>query len=174
MKKILCYLGILVLFGLAFLPPLLRTFLKDPGENKEPVKIENIILFCTSDSYVITTSYENDEVKKIAIKKIIANSETGDSEDLVTDDGNISPSDENPDNQIENNEDLLKNELDVVFHELKQNKDLIHNTLEDGEVIGIDFSTSSYDTLDIKNLTKTPEEQKTYYENLELTCVIRK
>jgi len=183
MKKVLCYLGIVVLFGLGVLPPVLRIFYKDE-DKKEVETIESIILVCTSDTYMTTTSYENDEVKKIAIKKIIANNledsevddstETDDSSDVVEDE-DMNNEDLN-DSELESSDEELKTGMDILFDSLyeSENENLIRNTLEDGEVVWIDFNTSKYEDIELSNITKLPEDQKEYYESLELTCIIRK
>lgn len=166
MKKILCYLGILILFTLGILPPVLRSFYKEDNKKEEEKLPESAILVCTSDTYMTTTSYEDDEVKKIAIKKIITNKE---SEESIDEQENLDT--EKP----EDNEEMVeKTDMDLLFDSLKENKELIYNNLEDGEIIGIDFSVSKYESIDLSNLTKSKEDQKTYYENLKLTCIIRK
>ena len=58
MKKLLCYLGILVLLFLAVLPPVLRIMLPEYGEEKEEeVVIVTTVLSCTSDDFIVNTSY---------------------------------------------------------------------------------------------------------------------
>ena len=159
MKNILCYFGILILFVLGALPPVLRTFYNPEEEKKEETIIESAILICTSDTYITTTNYEGDKVKKIAIKKIIVNNSEDDQEET-----------EDPLEQ----EEVEKTGMDLLYDTLKENDEVIQNPVEDGEVIRLDFYTSKYETVDLVNLTKNKEEQKKYYESLNLTCNIRK
>ena len=154
MKKLLCYLGILVLFFLAFLPPVLRVFLPDKGEEKKEEEIvERSVLSCSSDTFIANTSYENDKIQMVLLKKL----------NQVTDP-------ENPDTEAL--EDT--SELGLSFEDLKDEGDIVYTETNDGEVIQIDFSISTHDKLNINNLTKDIDTQKTYYEQQGLTCVIRK
>lgn len=166
MKKLLCYLGILLLLCLAILPPVLRIFMPNQGEvEEEPVLNESILLSCKNDKYETSTNYENNKVQMIAIKKIKDTNES----DLI-DDGTRT-NQENTDNVIENTEET---ELDRVFNSLKNANNIIYNDLEGAEVIGIDFSIYNHEDLDLEKLTKSHEKQKTYYESQGLTCTIRK
>ncbi|MBQ8472309.1 MAG: hypothetical protein IJ501_02270 [Bacilli bacterium] len=152
MKKLLCYLGILVLFILAFLPPALRIFLPDKGEEKKDEEvIERSVLSCSSDTFITNTSYENNKIQMILVKKLNQVDESG--------------------NPIE--EDLTS-ALNLTFTDLKDEGDIVYTETDDGEVIQIDFSVTTHDYLSIKNLTKGILDQKTYYEQQGLTCTIRK
>lgn len=149
MKKLLCYLGILVLFILAFLPPALRIFLPDKGEEKKDEEvIERSVLSCSSDTFITNTSYENNKIQMILVKKL---------------------------NQVDNPESIDDtSELGLSFEDLKKQGDIVYTETDDGEVIQIDFSVTTHDYLSIKNLTKGILDQKTYYEQQGLTCTIRK
>lgn len=157
MKKILCYLGILVLLGLTILPPMLRVFMPDQGEEEEEVvKIESVALACTSDKYMVNTNYKNNKVQMIVIKKII----------------NIDES--NTEETEESSENVIETEMDMTFQALKEYGDIVYNVLNDGEAIKLDFSISNHEKLNLSTLTKLPEDQKTYYESQGLTCIIRR
>ena len=146
----MCYLGILVLFSLAILPPALRMFLPDKGEEKKEEIPERSVLYCSSNKFITNTSYENNKIQMILLKKI---------------------------NQVsENNGETIddKSELILKFQDLKDKSTIIYTETEDGGVIQIDFSISNNDNLDIKSLTKKIEEQKKYYEQQGLNCLIRK
>ena len=149
MKKILCYLGILFLFVLAFLPPALRVFLPDKGENKKQEEIiERLVLACSSDTFITNTSYENNKIQMILVKKINQVDESGNTEDI--------------------------SELGLSFADLKKQGDIVYTETDDGEVIQIDFSVSTHDKLNLENFTRGIDEQKNYYEQQGLTCTIRK
>lgn len=167
MKSVLCYLGILVLLVLGALPPVLRTFYHPEEENKEDMIIESAILVCTNDNYMTTTSYEGDEVKKIAIKKIITTN--------LEDGENV---EQEPNTEQKEDEDIkiesVKTEMDLLFDTLKENEDVVYNTVDNSEVIGLDFSISKYETVDLTNLVKSKEDQMKYFQSLDLTCSIRK
>ena len=158
MKKLLCYLGILLLLFLAFLPPILRIFLPDQDENqKENIINENIVIYCSNSEYIVSTNYENNEIKMLAFKKLNTNLESPEGENI-------------DENQTLNSQ----SDLDKTFFYLKEANDIIYNITDDGEAIGIDFSISTHQELDINNITKQPTEQQKYYENQGLTCVVRK
>jgi len=167
MKKLLCYLGILLLLGLAVLPPALRIFLPDQDRQVvEKNESKSALLSCKNDNYEIITNYENEKVQMLVIKKMKNNNESD-----LEDDINNQENKEEQDNLIENNKET---ELDIIFNSLKEASNIIYNELEDGEVIGIDFSIYDHKDLDLGKLTKSPDMQKTYYENQGLTCTIRK
>ena len=65
MKKLLCFLGIILLLFLAVLPPVLRIVLPDMGEEENEVVHENVILNCSNESYIANTSYQNEKVMMI-------------------------------------------------------------------------------------------------------------
>lgn len=150
MKKILCFLGIIGLLVLTFLPPVLRVVMKDK-KTEEVVKKESGILFCSNLEYVINTSYQNDKIQMIVIKKINTIPETDSNNNLKS-----------------------ESELDQIFDNLKKQTDLIYNEEENGETIAIDFSVSNHDALDLSKITNNIEKQKNYYESQNLTCSIRK
>ena len=149
MKKIFCFLGIIVLLGLAFLPPILRFVLPERNEEEEEINHETVILTCSSDRYITNTSYEDARIKMIVLKQL--------KKDLNT-----------------SNEDENILELDQAFTDLKTKSNVIYNILEDGEVIGIDFTLSNHETLNLVKFTKPLTDQKAYYESLGLTCITKK
>lgn len=144
MKKVLCLFGIVVLFVLAFLPPILRIVLPSIEEKEKEAVKGNLILSCSTDDFLINTSYENEKVKMIIIKKFF--SQEG----------------------INN-----KNNISTLFESIKEKSDIIYNVLEDGEVVAIDFSVSEHKELGINNLTQKLEDQQLYYENQELSCIVK-
>ena len=147
MKKLLCYLGILILLGLVLLPPTLRIVLS-PKEEKEKTIVESSkILSCSNDILITKTKYDNEKISMIVIKKIIS-----DEEDKDTSKSN----------------DVIK-----TFESIKNNGNITYNILEDGEVISIDYTVTNHDDLAISNITQNIEDQQLYYENQGLTCSIR-
>ena len=156
MKRLLCYLGILVLFCLTLLPPILRITLPDYSEEKtEETIVVTTILSCTSDDFIVNTSYENENIRMIVMKKM------NEVENLPDDDS---------DTQIEETE----NELLTTFLDLKTKGGVTNNILEDGEVIALDFKLYTFENLNLTKFTKKIQEQQTYYESQGLTCITRK
>ena len=149
MKKILCYLGILVLFGLAITPPVLRIALPDKEEKKEEEVIENKLLACTGDKYITTTNYDGKKISMIMIKQIKTEAN----------------SDENADNN--------SNEFDEYFDSFRNGGDVLYKEVDDGEILTIDFSVTEHSNLDLSKINNPLETQKNIYEELGLICTIR-
>ena len=164
MKKLLCFLGIILLLFLAVLPPVLRIVLPDMGEEENEVVHENVILNCSNESYIANTSYQDEKVMMIVFKQ------------LRTTDSNTNDDQEDP--TIENEEDTSNleqsniEELDEAFEDLKTESNITYNVLEDGEVIQIDFTVSNHETLNLTKFTNNLADQRAYYENLGLTCLV--
>ena len=164
MKKILCFLGIIFLLFLAFLPPVLKIVLPDIEEEKKEIVHENVILNCSNESYIANTSYQNEKVMMIIFKQ------------LYPTDSNTNDDQEDP--TIENEEDTSNleqsniEELDEAFEDLKTESNITYNVLEDGEVIEIDFTISNHETLNLTKFTNNLADQRAYYENLGLTCLV--
>ena len=164
MKKILCFLGIILLLFLAALPPILRIILPDMGEEENEVVHENVVLNCSNESYIANTSYQDEKVMMIIFKQ------------LYPTDSNTNDDQEDP--TIENEEDTSNleqsniEELDEAFEDLKTESNITYNVLEDGEVIEIDFTISNHETLNLTKFTNNLADQRAYYENLGLTCLV--
>lgn len=157
MKKVLCYLGILFFLFLTVLPPVLRTMLPEYGEEKEEeVVIVTTVLSCTSDDFIVNTSYENDKIRMIVMKKM----------------KEVENTEENNDNNQENVE--TENELVAFFDDIKTKSGITSNVLEDGEVVALDFKLYTFDNLNLTKYTKSMDEQKNYYESQGLSCITRK
>lgn len=164
MKKILCFLGIILLLFLAALPPILRIILPDKMEEEKEIVHENVVLNCSNESYIANTSYQNEKVMMIIFKQ------------LYPTDSNTNDDQEDP--TIENEEDTSNleqfniEELDEAFEDLKTESNITYNVLEDGEVIEIDFTVSNHETLNLTKFTNNLADQRAYYENLGLTCLV--
>lgn len=164
MKKILCFLGIILLLFLAALPPILRIILPDMGEEENEVVHENVVLNCSNESYIANTSYQDEKVMMIIFKQ------------LYPTDSNTNDDQEDP--TIENEEDTSNleqsniEELDEAFEDLKTESNITYNVLEDGEVIEIDFTISNHEILNLTKFTNNLADQRAYYENLGLTCLV--
>ena len=164
MKKILCFLGIILLLFLAALPPILRIILPDKMEEEKEIVHENVVLNCSNESYIANTSYQNEKVMMIIFKQ------------LYPTDSNTNDDQEDP--TIENEEDTSNleqsniEELDEAFEDLKTESNITYNVLEDGEVIEIDFTVSNHETLNLTKFTNNLADQRAYYENLGLTCIV--
>lgn len=164
MKKILCFLGIILLLFLAALPPILRIILPDKMEEEKEIVHENVVLNCSNESYIANTSYQDEKVMMIIFKQ------------LYPTDSNTNDDQEDP--TIENEEDTSNleqsniEELDEAFEDLKTESNITYNVLEDGEVIEIDFTISNHETLNLTKFTNNLTDQRAYYENLGLTCLV--
>ena len=150
MKKLLCYLGILVLLFLLFLPPALRTFLKnkDATTNEDNNKT-NATLVCKNDNFTINANYSGDDVLMIVLKRVIKEEEN---EELVSE----------PDK-----------ELNELFDSIKDDQTITYNKLEDSEVIGIDFEIYKHENLKMNLITKPIKDQQQYYESWNFKCLVR-
>lgn len=150
MKKLLCYLGILVLLFLLFLPPALRTFLKDKdATTNEDNNKTNATLVCKNDNFTINANYSGDDVLMIVLKRVIKEEEK---EELVSE----------PDK-----------ELNELFDSIKDDQTITYNKLEDSEVIGIDFEIYKHENLKMNLITKPIKDQQQYYESLNFKCLVR-
>ena len=188
MKKLLCGLGIFFLTILILLPPALRIFVPEKTETEKPKeKLVIKALSCDGDKYIARTSYENDNVKMILIKKNIAltekdeenkeevpsedqgenQTETRDNEETTPDE---TPTEDTNQTNPETSTDL--EEFEAVFTRLSEDSRVARSDMDDGISLTIDFSVPANSDLNIGNITKPIDEQKVYYENLGLTCSI--
>lgn len=177
MKNFLCYLGIIVLIVLIALPPVLRLTLKDEGEEEEEeVHVVRKTLSCDSDNYLTRTSYENDEITAVTIKKIETkiDTETNENEESTDNQDDTTSSDneetQSPNETPENQEE--ETEFDKLFNTLKEDSRVVKQEVEDGVIIKLDFTTSDYNGLLISDLIKSADEEKIYYENQKMICNI--
>lgn len=152
MKKLLCYLGILVLLFLLFLPPALRIFLKDKDATLDDDSNKtNETLVCKNDNFTINANYSGDDVLMIVLKRAIKE----ESDDLGEE---VSAS--------------LK-DLNELFDSIKDDQTITYNRLEDSEVVGIDFEIYKHENLKLNLITKPIKEQQQYYESLNFKCLVR-
>lgn len=147
MKKILCYLGILVLLFLLLLPPALRIFLKDKEEVEEKI-VTKSILVCQNENFITTTKYEGVDIKLIAIKRTKQISEDG-------------------------SEIVYDTNLDKLIDSIKTDPTITYEENETASLITIDFDIYNHEYLDLSLITKPINDQKTYYESENLTCSIK-
>ena len=175
MKKVLCWLGIVLLIFLIALPPVLRIVLPAKVEEEEEVKLIRKTLSCNSKVFLSATSYENDVVKMIVIKKSFTNpnldtdTNTATETDTETDtEEEVKPETE-PDTDIK---DYENTDLAKLFEEAKKDSRVVIEEVEDGEIIKIDYTVSDYSGLEIEDLNKPINDQFTYYEDNGLVCSI--
>lgn len=148
MKKILCYLGILVLLFLLLLPPALRIFLKDKETVVEEPIVKNILV-CKNDDFITTTRYEGVDIKTIAIKR-------------------------NKEQDLEEGAEIVYDtNLDKIIDNIKSDPTLIYEETDEFKMITIDFEVSNHKELDLSLITKPINDQKAYYEAENLTCSIK-
>lgn len=176
MKKLLCFLGILVLLGLTALPPVLRIVMPDYGEEKEEsIKKSYSILACSSEDFLVNTRYVNNKINILVFSRNIEKDITLETDNDELEE-NADQNENNNDTILEDNTinyDKLEKEFDNLFGRLKDSNNVTYDLQEDVEVISIDFSLSNHENLEISNYTKTINEQKNYYESLNLTCTIK-
>lgn len=152
MKKLLCYLGILVLLFLLFLPPALRIFLKDKDATLDDDSNKtNETLVCKNDNFTINANYSGDDVLMIVLKRAIK---------------------EESDDLGEEVSAPLK-DLNELFDSIKDDQTITYNRLEDSEVVGIDFEIYKHENLKLNLITKPIKEQQQYYESLNFKCLVR-
>ncbi len=152
MKKLLCYLGILVLLFLLFLPPALRIFLKDKDATLDDDNNKtNETLVCKNDNFTINANYSGDDVLMIVLKRAIK---------------------EESDDLGEEVSDPLE-DLNELFDSIKDDQTITYNKLEDSEVVGIDFEIYKHENLKLNLITKPIKEQQQYYESLNFKCLVR-
>ena len=180
MKKLLCYIGIILLFSLAVFPPVLRIVLPPREEKKEEIKIEKrLMLYCVNDEFIAINTYEGDTIKSINLKKKIIDSTMEDEEDKQTD-SDLKNQESDQDNKNEEGTDLNSNiveensqtgkQLLNIFDDIKGKGDTLYTKTEDGELITIDFSVSKHPNLELSNLINKISTQKDFYQEQGLIC----
>ena len=147
MKKLLCYVGIIIIIAFIAFPPVLRIVLPDEEKKEIHIEIERSLLYCSSNEFLAISNYEGDDVKLINLKKMSMEE----------------------DYEYTTGEELLN-----TFDSIKNTGDTVYNELDDGELISIDFSVSNHKDMEISNLTNSLTNEKEYYESQGLVCEIRK
>ena len=147
MKKLLCYVGIIIIIVFIAFPPVLRIVLPDEEKKEIHIEIERSLLYCSSNEFLAISNYEGDDVKLINLKKMSMEE----------------------DYEYTTGEELLN-----TFDSIKNTGDTVYNELDDGELISIDFSVSNHKDMEISNLTNSLTNEKEYYESQGLVCEIRK
>lgn len=148
MKKILCYVAIVLLVLVIFVPPLTRIFYKEKEVVNVP-KDKYSILKCTKDSYEIASSYKNSEGLNLRFKRLLT-------------DANLESYSE---------EYAFESNLDVAIKELtnanidQNNEEIITYYLEYKNVVA--------DKLNALNDYRLPlEEQQKTYESKGYVCTL--
>ena len=163
MKKALCFMGILILLFLVFLPPALRLFLPDKEVEIVEEEPKNQLLVCKNDRFGISTSYDNNKVYRINFKRF----------KLLTD--NDTETEDNDTEVEDDDESTIDNNttLDKAFDNIKTDSTITYTDQEDSEIISIDFDIYDHKELDLSLLNKPLEEEKNYYESQGLTCTVK-
>lgn len=168
MKNVLCWFGIIIILALVVFPPVLRLTLPKKTETEKIIETRNYVLACTNPRFIINTSYEDDVVKMIVMKKIYTEQEKDKRKKI---DENIENLDEqllDPDTTTVKYQDIIK-----IFENIKDKTSITYNVLDDGEVITIDFSVNDHKNLPLEKLNQNMEKQQKYYERLDFSCVIK-
>lgn len=168
MKKILCYLGIIILFCLVIFPPVLRLTLPDKIKEEKKDEKSNYILSCSNSRFIINTSYENKIIKMIIIKMKYTEQEIDKRKQLDESIGNI-------DNQLLDSNTNGEKYQDIIdiFQNIKDKTTVTHETIEDGEIILIDYSVNDHKELKIDKISQEIEEQQKYYEKIGFSCTVK-
>ena len=61
MKKVLCYIALVLLTVLIITPPLVRVLYKEKDEAEGEIKDKFELLICNKGNFTISTSYKNNE-----------------------------------------------------------------------------------------------------------------
>ncbi len=154
MKNLLCVIGIMLLILLIITPPVLRLVLPDKVEPIEEVTNDIQILSCNSPYYIVSSSYESKNVKRIVIRKF------------------TSPQGEEGE-EIKENEGTTIPKLDELIESLRYDGRVIYENLEDGAMLTIDFSVYTKEEMGIPDYVKIPTEQQAFYQQQGLTCILR-
>ena len=168
MKNAMCYSGIIIIIIFILLPPILRLTVPDIiFEENIKSEIVRKNLRCSSDRYSVTTSYDNDVINLIVIKKYMSKEEL--EQDTNPD---IKENDTNTNVSTPSIDNASKIDFDNVFERLKEQKNSEVIVQDDGEVISFDFSVSDNSQYDIAKIIQPFEEQQRYYESQNMSCSI--
>ena len=162
MKSAMCYSGIIILVILIILPPILRITVPDKlfeEEKEEVINVKN--LRCSNDEFYIVTSYDNNQIREIVIKKLIQKESENDS---TTDTNDTSLETPNPSTPQE------PSELEEIYEKIKDKRKEQLIVQDDGEGIIIDFSVTNNSDLDIVKLIQPIDKQQSYYERQKMNC----
>ncbi len=168
MKNVLSYIGIILLLGLVLLPPILRMSLPKKNDEDQQIDRKSYILSCSNQEFTINTSYDQEKINMIVIKKIFTQEEIDKRKNI---DENI----ENLDEQLLDSDTIVLKYQEIVdmFDNLKNKSTVIYNVDDNGEVVSIDFSYDQHKELEINKLTQKMDAQQIYYEKLDFACTIK-
>lgn len=165
MKKILCYLAIVVLLVFIVLPPVLRLTMKE--ENEEPVVPKDVIemLQCTKNEDSLSISYLNGKTYNIRYTEKIVE---------VAPDIEDENKDELDDNVLDNariNPINTTNDDDRSFKEVLEGYAHVKKTSKEGKMIySLDLSSSEVYDRFANKFKKEINEQMAYFKSLGYTC----
>lgn len=168
MKNIMRYMGIIILLGLILFPPILRLTLPEKKEEEKTIDQNSYILSCSNQRFIVNTSYEEEKIKMLVLKKIYTQQEIDKRRRL---DENV----ENLDEQLLDPNTVVVKYQDIVdiFEDIKNKTSIKYDVVDDGEVISIDYSISDHKELEIDKLTQSMSNQQLYYEKLDFSCTIK-
>lgn len=168
MKNIMRYIGIIILLGLILFPPILRLTLPEKKEEEKTIDQNSYILSCSNQRFIVNTSYEEEKIKMLVLKKIYTQQEIDKRRRL---DENV----ENLDEQLLDPNTVVVKYQDIVdiFEDIKNKTSIKYDVVDDGEVISIDYSISDHKELEIDKLTQSMSNQQLYYEKLDFSCTIK-
>lgn len=149
MKKLLCYLAILILIAFIVIPPVVRSVYKDIDKPVEKTD-EYAMMTCGNGVYTMTSYYKNSEILNISL-------------DFSQDDENIRELKEEPDNSFEH----------TLYKELESDTAKVDNSTNDIVSYKLVFANSEkYNSYSY--YTSLLDTQKTAYEAKGYTCTVNK
>ena len=155
MKKILCYVAIVLLIILIILPPALRLFVKDDYIEEVPKDVIELLM-CTKEAESINMPYKNGLLTMIKYSfKEEVNSDIVDFDGYINDDSNFGDV-----NEVE----TIKSVLENISSTQKENVN--------GDVTYKLELTDTNKSLVPESYRGTSDVMKTYYTNLGYTCNI--
>ena len=149
MKKLLCYLAIIILISFIAAPPIIRKVYSNLGKTVEKTD-EYAMMTCGNGIYTMTSYYKNSEILNITF-------------DLSKDDQDIQELNEDIDNSFEY----------TLYSELKNDSATIDNSNDSIESYKLIFAnTENFNNYSF--YTSLLDSQKKAYEAKGYTCVVNK
>lgn len=163
MKKVLCYIAIVILLIFIILPPILRVFVDDINVDNKPKEVVELLI-CTLDQEKINMPYINNKLVNIKYTFPINEDDNILSDSLIDNNGDIY-GDINENSKIILVGESLKNTLETIPN--------IKKDSNDGKM------TYTLDMNDVNNSSLLPAKyqdsignMKTYYTSLGFSCNI--
>ena len=149
MKKVLCYVAIVILLIIIILPPVFRAFISESIDENDKPKQEIVLLNCTRSDESINMPYLDGKLNKI---KYTFNTPV----DINND--------ENQTDENDNEPMTIKKVLETISNTEKR------DDTDGTTTYSLDMNESCVIDLVPAEYSDTKENMKTYYNNLGYTC----